>query len=565
MIRLPSQQSFGPLSRVTAIFTLLLASVNPVTAVAQQDMPPDAGRLLEQERPALPQPAAPPPAEPASDTAPTPPPEGPRFPVGKVRIAGASIFSEEALHALVADVEGQELSLAALHAVADRITQYYRQRGYVLAYAYVPAQKISDGVIELAVVEGRIGAVSVRNDELVGGAALEPLAALVPGEVARAQTLERSVLLLSDLPGLVITSTLKPGSAPGTSDLMVDVAPGARVSGNMELDGNGDRFSGRIRAGAAVNVNNPLQLGDQLTLRGRASDEGLHYVFGEYRLPVNRWGTRIGMSVSELQYRLGDSLAALGLEGDALSVNVTASHPLVRARRTNINAEVQAGQLTMQDRITATDTVIDRTIRLWRAGLNGNWLDDWSGSGSWSAEYISGNLALDADTALLDQAGPRAAGHFGKWNFSLRRLQGMTPASSLLLSFSGQVAEKNLDSSQKMVLGGANGVRAYPQGEGFGDQGYMATVELRQHLPVPVAGLWQGSVFVDHGMVEASRNAWTPDPNTRRLTGGGLGLTVVFEGDWSVRTALAWRMGSDLPRNDIDRLPRGWVQVVKGF
>ena len=36
-----------------------------------------------------------------------------------------------------------------------------------------------------------------------------------------------------------------------------------------------------------------------------------------------------------------------------------------------------------------------------------------------------------------------------------------------------------------MYLGGANGVRAYPQGEGSGDEGVLGTLELRYHTNLP--------------------------------------------------------------------------------
>lgn len=552
------------LYKALAVVAVLIVSFRPATTMAQETVIPDAGQLLDQVRPMLPLPAAPLPEKSAVPTE-APLPEGPRIQIGTLRITGASVFTESELHALVADAEGQALFLTELQGVADRLTQYYRQRGYVLAFAYVPAQRLADGVITLAIVEGRIGAITERNDHVVGGAAMAPLTALKSGEVAQSQTLERSLLLLSDLPGVAVTSTLKPGSVAGTSDLAVEVAPGARITGQVDVDGNGDRFTGRVRGGATINLNNPLQLGDQLTVRGLTSDGGFRYLFGDYRLPVNRYGTRIRASLSNLHYQLGDALKPLGLEGDARTLSVMVSHPLVRARRLNIYAELQADAITMQDRVGSTGTTIDRKIRLWHATLNGNWVDNWGGSSSWSAEYASGNLAQDADTALLDALGPKAAGHFEKWHITLRRLQGITHAMDLLMSFTGQLAEKNLDSSQKIALGGARGVRAYPQSEGFGDQGYVATAELRSNLPLPIPGRWQGTVFVDHGMIEINKNPWSALPNTRHLSGGGLGLNALFDGNWSVSTSLAWRLGADLPRNDIDRLPRGWVQVVKGF
>ena len=116
-----------------------------------------------------------------------------------------------------------------------------------------------------------------------------------------------------------------------------------------------------------------------------------------------------------------------------------------------------------------------------------------------------------------------------------------------------------------MSLGGAYGVRAYPQGEGLGDQGYVATAEIFRKFQVPLPGVWQGSVFVDRGAITVSKEPFTSSANSRTLTGGGFGFTVALPGNWSLKSSIAWRIGSELPKNDVDRSPRGWMQMVKGF
>ncbi len=531
---------------------------------AAQVVAPDAGQLLEQVRPPLPVPEAAP--APAPEVAPAAPADaGPRFRVNRLQVTGATVFTEAQLRALVDDVENTEVTLSELSERAGRITRFYRDRGYILARAVVPQQEVADGTVEIRVIEGRLGTVTQPPQSVVGGAALAPLQALKAGEIARAGTLERSLLLLSDLPGVVVSSTLKPGTAPGTSDLLVDVARGAFVTGSVDLDANGDRFTGRTRAGGTLNLNNPLRLGDQLSFRGRSSGDGLNFLSGSYTVPINGYGTRIGASVSELQYALGDTLAAVGFEGKARTVSGVLLQPLVRSRRANVNAEIDFDDVTLEDRVQSTSTAIDKSVKVWNLGLSGNWLDDWRGSTVWSLQYSDGRLALDPTTAAIDAASARAAGSFSKWGYSLRRLQGITATTSLWLSVSGQVAGKNLDSSQKMSLGGANGVRAYPQGEGFGDQGYVATVELRRTLPVPVPGLWEAGLFYDHGRIDLNKNPWTTAANTRTLTGAGLGLTGAWGAGWSVRASIAWRTGDELPRADGDRRPRGWLQISKAF
>jgi hemolysin activation/secretion protein len=85
--------------------------------------------------------------------------------------------------------------------------------------------------------------------------------------------------------------------------------------------------------------------------------------------------------------------------------------------------------------------------------------------------------------------------------YALSRLQRLTNADTLSLAVSGQVANKNLDSSEKFSLGGATGVRTYPQGEADGNEGYLASVELRHNLNDAL----QAILFYDTGAIRINQ------------------------------------------------------------
>lgn len=534
-------------------------------AVLAQQQVPDAGRLLQETKPppSLPQRDAPkieieePPAAQV--------PQGPLIHVARLRITGATVFTEPELHAIVADREGKELSLGGLRELADRVTQHYRSHGYLLARAYLPAQDVTDGEVQIAVLEGRLGEVSVDNPAGVGGAALAPLAQLHPGEVAHGRVLERNLLLLSDLPGVEVKSTLKPGATPGASDLLVDVAPGRRVTGSVDFDTFGNRFSGQYRVGGMVNFNNPLRVGDQAALRLMASDERMTYWRGSYQLPVNGQGSRVGLAWSDMHYRLGEDLAPLEAEGDAQVGSLYAMHPFVRSRAFNLYAQLQYDRLRLKDRINATATAIDKKLNNWSVAMNGDVHDGLAGANSFSVAYTAGDLGLDPVSRALDAATARSGGSFGRLNLSWLRLQPLTGAFSLYFSAMAQFASKNLDSSQKLSLGGVYGVRAYPQNEAPGDQGYVATLEARYNLPVSIPGVWQSTAFVDTGHVRLNEHPWTAGENSRTLSGAGFGLNAAPARNWYLKASLAWKLGGRRPLSDVDRTPRVWFQAGSFF
>ncbi|MGU7784560.1 ShlB/FhaC/HecB family hemolysin secretion/activation protein [Burkholderia sp. PU8-34] len=528
---------------------------------------PDAGRLLEENRPApsLPEREAPkieiqePPVREAQG--------GARIPVTHFEITGALQFAESDLRALVADGEGKELSLDQLQELAARITRYYRTRGYLLARAYLPAQDVKAGVVEIAVVEGRLGEVKVDNAAGAGGASLAPLTRLHAGEVVRDRPLEESLLLLSDVPGIEVKSTLRPGATVGTSDLLVDVAPGPRISGDAEVDTYGDRYSGQLRGGGTININNPFQLGDQATFRALTSGRGMVYGRGSYQLPINAFGTRVGIAASDMHYHLGNKLSQLDASGNAEIGSLYLQQPFVRSRTFNLYGQLQYDHLKLKDRIGIVDTELHKGLNNWTVGLSGDSQDSLAGGAinSFSLSYTTGNLSLDGVTRALDDVSAHTAGRFGRWNTSWLRLQRIADRFSLYVSAMAQFASKNLDSSEKFSLGGANGVRAYPQGEAPGDQGYLATVEARYLVPLPLPGIWQVAAFIDRGHVRVNKEPWTASSNTRTLTGAGIGLNVNEGRDWAIKMSVAWRLHSDPPTSDSDRSPRAWVQATKYF
>ena len=232
----------------------LVAGAEPAASALAQVMPPDIGttiREIQQTRPEVPPQRRPSlevdqPARPALQAAPDV-----RFPVERFRITGATAFSAELL-SLLRDFQGRDLGLADLEQAAARITAFYRERGYLVARAYVPAQEIKDGEVEIAVLEGRFGKLELRNtSRLSDELARDTLSEAASGAVIRQAPLERELLLLKDLAGVDSAATLKPGEEVGTSDLVVDITPTRTFTGTLEADNYGNRYTGRSASAAA--------------------------------------------------------------------------------------------------------------------------------------------------------------------------------------------------------------------------------------------------------------------------------------------------------------------------
>ena len=536
---------------------------------AQQ--PPSAGSQIQQ----IPQSPTPQKAAPAlriepSTTPATPASDAAKITVNRLQVTGARVFPEAELLALTGFKPGSELSLGDLRAMALTITQRYRSAGYFVAQAYLPAQEIKDGAVTIAVIEGQYGKVAVRNQSNLSDDLIQSqFGGLNSGDTVAIAPLESRLLLLSDIPGVNVSSTLAPGASPGTSDLIVDVAPGRRVTGSIDADNAGNRYTGEYRLGATVNLNNAAGRGDVASLRVLTSGSGLNYARASYQMQFGK--ATAGAAYSWLGYELGKEYESLQANGTAKIASVYGSYPLIRSRETNLYAGLAFDAKTFQDRIDSTSTVADKKAQVLMASLRGDHRDSLGGGGvsGYSLTGTAGNIDIQTPAMQTwDAAHAQSNGHYTKLGFSAMRLQSVTDTVSLYAGLNGQVASKNLDSSEKMELGGMNGVRAYPEGEAYADQGYVLTLEARMRLPTPaqLPGQMQLIGFVDTGTVSINKNPWPEaGPNRRTLSGAGVGLNWSDTNNFMVRAFYARKLGNEAAESAPDKSGRFWVQAVKYF
>jgi hemolysin activation/secretion protein len=501
---------------------------------------PGSGQLLQETtRPTLP--------NPSSNTgltinepAAAPLPATDPFMVRHIDISGNTLLASAELRALVSPSEGKVLNLSYLEDLAALITKRYQDHGYLLSRAYIPPQTLSDGSVRIAVLEARYGAVTVENTSRVPDAFL--LAYLHPlergGPVAE-DPLQRSLLLLSDVPGVAVTSTLAPGADPGTTDLQLSATPGARESGSLGLDDAGNRYTGRERLSAALNVNDPLRRGDVLSLNAMTTGPDLTYGrLGYQTLLENGEGTTVGGGVSGLYYRLGSGLSDLHAHGTAEVETLTVMQPLIRSIAGNLFAQVAFNAKQLRDETDASDIHSDRHTDALTMTLAGDRRDSL-GISNMSMDLSVGHLGFDNEAAELANASTaRTAGTYAKYTLALARLQALSESNSLYVAINGQAADKNLDSSEQLFLGGPNSVRAYDVGTIGGALGALASAELRHNLGVSSFGTWQTILFADSGVVRIYKNAFTPGDNSATLSGAGIGLNWAGGNGWTA--GLEW-------------------------
>lgn len=508
----------------------------------------------------------------APQSLPAPPVPAAAFRLNDLRLNGVKALSNEELQAITQPYIGREVTLGDLEALAQAITTRYRERGYFLAQAVVPVQTVQDGVVEISVIEGRLGKIDVivAPDAPIAEARVRAfLAPVQPGDAVNAQSYERAMLLLSDQPGIRVGSSLQEGTQPGTTDLSVEVTAARRWVFTAEADNHGTKESGRYRIGGSARWLSPFGLGDNLDLRAMVSnDSGLVFGRAAYEAPIGASGLRAGAGLARVNYELGGQFADLDAQGTADVLDFSLNYPLIRQRQQNLFLRLGADVKDLTDELQAVGFTSKKRVH--GLGLGWTWerRDEVLGGGYWasSGTLYRGKLDIrDPQTLAFDQSvgGRRTEGDFTKLSFLVSRLQAVVPRHSLYLSLGGQWASKNLDASEKLALGGARAVRAYPSGEVLADEGVIGIVEWRWSYNEELTPF----VFYDAARGKLARDP-TPFDGVNRLSlrGYGVGVSWARPGNFAINATLAWRDGTRPAQTDGGgRNPRLYVQAQKAF
>ena len=580
----------SPYKTATWIFHFGILALACVAEISNAASPPDAGRVLETVQP-------PPSPAPLKSVSP-PDVQSPVKPaiadpslqvtVKTFRIVGATVYREQDLLVLLQPFQDQSLGLTDLEQAAATITRFYRKNGYLVARAYVPAQEIKQGVVEIAILEGHVGRVALQMknaDARLRQTAAENMlgGAIKQDDLVEEAPIERGLLLLNDLPGMEVKSTLVPGASVGMSDLIVEAYEKYWINGSVDADNFGNRYTDRNRIGGSVNLDNPVGVGDRLSLRALTSGSRMNYGRLSYLLPVGDQGTKFGTAYSRVDYKLGHELAALEASGDADVSNLFVLHPFQRTRRFSLFGTVGFDHKDFTNRANGTVTS-DKTDDLLSLGLSGESRDDKGGGGinNFEATLVRGRLDLSGAPAdqTADATTAQTNGGFSKVDYRAARLQRVTEEISFYAAWQGQRASTNLDSSEKFVLGGPLGVRAYPQGEAAGDEADVLNLELRWDTTSAWApGYFQWAGFVDAGRVRMHKDLWNGWqggnarlPNGYVLYGSGIALTWSMPSRYQLRASYAHKLGHNPGRDsnnhdsdNTDDSGRFWVQASAWF
>lgn len=485
-------------------------------------------------------------------------PESEKVLVKDFIIDGQDVYPEDRLKALLADKKGKKLSFNDIQDGADRITRYFREKGYIVAKTYIPPQVVTAGVVHYRVEIGRFDRPAITNKTNIRDSAIEKQAqAVKEGEYVTRDKLERAVWLVSDMAGADARVALSKGSQPGTVKLDMTVEPYVGKHGLISADNYGSRAMGYNEYSLDYDFWNPARNGDHLMASISTTGRHMFNWGANYITPLAKDGLKLTVGYNVFSYDMGDEWAMYKGVGTSRVTSLGLDYAIRRSRRHNLYTGIRFEHSEIKDEYRAFDaTYGDKNGNALVFSLYGD-DQDTAGMTDWRVDWKLGhinNKAFHSDNlyARWMAGDPDTNGDYSKIRGRIERHQNINNRSYLLLSAYGQYAFTPLDSSEHFSLGGPYGVKAYPTSEGSGDSGYITRAEYRWLIPVEAHDQQlQLAFYAEHGGVWIDRNGGNSgSKNHRNLQGAGVGIIWQRWQDWFIRADYAWKLGGEDPVSD---------------
>ncbi len=467
--------------------------------------------------------------------------------------SGNDHVNNEILQALAKNYENKELTFTQITELTSSITKYYREKGYFVARAYLPAQNILDNnnVLEIAVIEGNYGEFKLNNNSLVKDSSVQAMIddAKARDNVISTNTLERAMLIINDTPGVVVTQAdVKAGKQVGTSDFIITTDKTNRVNGYVLADNTGSRYTGENRLMAGVNINSPFNIGDKISLSGLVSNEA-NLLNGRvaYSAPLSSNGLIGEVSYSQTNYSLTEEYKDLDAQGTAKTIDASLKYPLIRTRAENLYLTMNVASKDLEDKVDSTSDVTKKDSKSITLGTDYDktyLLNNFNSSSKISFNVKYGNLSFDDDAdKITDEAGADTNGNYSKVNLDILNTIAFTNELSLDTNLKLQyaLANKNLDGSEDISIGGSTGVKLYPDGEVSAENGYVFNAELKYKLPQLNSLNSTVGVFYDRGRAFMANN--TTAFEAKSLQDVGIGYYASYDNFFG-QVQVAWNANS---------------------
>lgn len=439
--------------------------------------------------------------------------------IEEIQINESEILTFEEIQELTGEYEGRYLTIADLGDLTNKINKLYLSKGYITARAVLPVQKISGGIVEIQLIEGRVGEIILVGNKDTRDSYLLKRISLKPGRLIKLDTLEDDLFYFNAVNDIRLQAELKAGKEFGTTDLILKAVEPKKTHYSIFVDNTGRGETGLYRYG--INILNSSLLGyrDRLNLVFFGA-EGMGAGTLSYSIPLERSGTRLNLNYNRnVTDIISGEYQSINIEGDYESYGLGISRPLLIREGFSLEGSLDFNK-KVSDTYFSGVNLLTTDIETYNLGLTGRLLGErnvWNNSFS----ILSGTAVSGKD----NYSDSGTADKFTKYSLYLENQRLLE--DGIIFTFKTYLQATNnklLPSSEQYSLGGMSTVRGYKEGTLIGDQGFFLSVELSKAFTERINYF----VFLDHGGVYPYKGNEEGISNDDYLTGIGSGCTVNF-------------------------------------
>ncbi|MEP0790873.1 MULTISPECIES: ShlB/FhaC/HecB family hemolysin secretion/activation protein [Cyanophyceae] len=513
----------------------------------------------------LPQESPPPVLTPTPTPTPTTAPASDSLQVNKIQVIGSTIFDQDELNPITQKFEGRVVTLEELRNVADAITQLYLNQGYITSRAILVDQAVTDGVVQIRVIEGTLEEIRVEGTRRLNPNYVRSRVRLGAGRPLNTGKLEDQLRLLRIDPLFKnIEASLRAGSGVGQSILVVRVTEANPLEASLGVDNYSPPSVGSERLGVNLRYRNVTGLGDEIAgSYYHTTTSGADIFDFSYRIPLNAMNGTLQLRAAPNRNKVTQRpFDVFDIRGETELYEISYRQPLIRSPREEFALSLG---FTYQDGQTFTfagptpfgfgpdENGVSRTsvVKFGQDYLR----RDVRGAWALRSLFSLGTGLFDA-TVNED---PVPDGRFLSWLGQIQRVQVLNNDNFLILQADVQLSTSGLLPSQQFVIGGGQSLRGYRQNVRAADNGVRFSIEDRITVQRDEAGaaIMQVAPFIDLGWVWNVDDNPNPLPDERFLAGVGLGLI------WQPIPKLNIRLDYGIPLVEID--DRGENAQDQGF
>ncbi|HAT1638784.1 ShlB/FhaC/HecB family hemolysin secretion/activation protein [Raoultella planticola] len=446
----------------------------------------------------------------------------------------------------------EDITFSRLQDLALKMTKLYRENGFFLTRVIIPQQDFKDGNILLTVIPGTLDSIVINNNADISN---DLIKAQIPerlkfNEVIRTDDIDRYALLLNEIPGTSSKLHLFPGNNPGSTSVLLDIDETSRYRGAFIIDNYGNKTISRERLIAELGMSSLAGRGDMLGMsfvgshgKGRVSNLAM-----DYSWLTGFDASRLGVGYNRLDYKY--YFLDNTFHGYADTVNVKLTQPVIRQNDLYLTGYTSIYSSRMVDKYPWLFSVYgqsaEKTVLKSSSGLAMR--TNFSNNSTLSAniEIVNGKVDYQNKAAEFWNGADlrQTSGYFYQLNTQLESIFKLNKNHAIRSNIIGMYSNKNVDSSQKLAVGGPFSVRSFDSDDIMLDSGVIWKGEITRDIYLPVSTINNMTVFgfydYAYGQVNRKNRTTTGHVLTQEndiyVAAAGVGVNIFskFLGDYSI-------------------------------